>query len=97
MTDEPTTPDPRLALVTAAIHLARHPQHPHHCRCHEFAQAALDALPEDETVPVVRGWRTHPDGSMSPVKRWVRHADGDWVSLDSNPSHKRRHPHGASR
>ncbi len=35
-------------------------------------------------VEVVRGWRVYDDGSRSPVERWVRHADGDWVSLDSN-------------
>jgi hypothetical protein len=76
--------DPRLALVTAAIHLRRHPSHPHHCRCEEFARAALDAIQEGrESVEVVRGWRYHNDGSMSPVERWVKHADGDWVSLDS--------------
>lgn len=46
-----TTPDPRLALVTAAIHLRRHPQHPHHCRCEEFAQAAIDALTTTPTDP----------------------------------------------
>lgn len=78
--------DPRLALVTAAIHLKRHPAHPHHCRCHEFAQAALDAIQGDdapESVEVVRGWRYYNDGSVSPIERWVKHADGDWVSLDS--------------
>lgn len=36
-----------------------------------------------ESVGVVRGWRCYPDGSQSPVERWVKHADGDWVSLDS--------------
>lgn len=45
-----------------------------------------DDDPEDETeatVPVVRGWRTHPDGSRSGIERWVQHADGDWLSLDT--------------
>lgn len=37
-------PDPRLALVTAAIHLTRHPRHPHYCECSEFARAALEAI-----------------------------------------------------
>lgn len=36
--------DPRLALVTTAIHLERHPRHPRHCRCHEFAAAAIYAV-----------------------------------------------------
>lgn len=80
------TPDPRLALVTAAIHLRRHPAHPHHCRCAEFAQAALDALGErvpEDSAPIVYGWITYDDGSESPVERWVRASDGDWISLDS--------------
>lgn len=75
--------DPRLALVTAAIHLKRHPAHPHHCRCHELAQAALEIEGVPESVEVVRGWRYYSDGSVSPIERWVKHADGDWVSLDS--------------
>lgn len=42
------------------------------------------ALTTVEHVEVVRGWRGYSDGSMSPVERWVKHADGDWVSLDSS-------------
>lgn len=34
-------------------------------------------------VPVVRGWIAYEDGSRSDVERWVKHADGDWVSLDT--------------
>ena len=36
-----------------------------------------------EQVEVYRGRLYHPDGSFSPVERWVRAADGDWISLDS--------------
>lgn len=50
-------------------------------RCYE----AHGVIPpgQTETVPVVRGWVIHPDGSRSTVQRWVKAADGDWVSLDS--------------
>lgn len=36
-----------------------------------------------ESTPVFRGWRSFSDGSRTGVERWVRAADGDWVSLDS--------------
>jgi hypothetical protein len=39
-----------------------------------------------EQVEVVRGFRMYDDGSMSPIERWVKHADGDWISLDSTRS-----------
>lgn len=38
------TPDPRLALMTTAIHMTRHPRHSHYCRCDELARAALSAI-----------------------------------------------------
>lgn len=34
-------------------------------------------------LPVYRGRLYHQDGSYSPVERWVRAANGDWISLDS--------------
>lgn len=36
-----------------------------------------------ESAPVQRGWVGYPDGSRSDVERWVKAADGDWISLDS--------------
>ena len=39
---------------------------------------------ENDVAPIVRGWLTYPDGSMTGIERWVKHADGDWVSLDSS-------------
>lgn len=43
----------------------------------------IESWTQTESVEVVRGFRLYNDGSLSPVERWVRHADGDWVSLDS--------------
>ena len=41
-------------------------------------------MPDAENgLPVYRGRLYHPDGSYSPVERWVRAANGDWISLDS--------------
>lgn len=37
----------------------------------------------ENEVPVYRGRLHHPDGSHSPAERWVRAANGDWISLDS--------------
>ena len=62
-----------LASLDTAHHIFDCPAHP-----------GRNRKPEAETVPVVRGWRTYADGSHSEVERWVRHADGDWISLDTN-------------
>lgn len=62
-------------LAPGQGHALRCPAYEAHPKRHE--------PPAVEVVEVVRGWRTYPDGSVSPVERWVRHADGDWVSLDS--------------
>lgn len=35
-------------------------------------------------VVFYRGWVGYPDGSRSDVERWVRHADGGWLSLDTS-------------
>jgi hypothetical protein len=49
----------------------------------EFMRAQTLEERLDESVPVHTGWRGYDDGSRSPVERWVRASNGDWVSLDS--------------